>query len=384
MGGLRTWLRSVRSALYRLKSKRHQPQHVENNDPAPTRELTISAPISVVHDGVDFEPSRAEPVSRTPPIQEFEEPSQEQYITPTPIDIAVTPSTYAPLQLMHSYPSFTTLVEEIEAPPSLHEDSDADTIPGDAGPSTPSSSQRNSRRWSVVHGLSSLSGYPTMTISSRPQSYIERETFATQATIRSSIYSTTSKETTRSKRVSIIQGLGSLSGYPTMTMSPSPSRPQSYTDATISPLNTSNRTSFYSTMSNDSTRSKRTSLIHGLSSLSGYPGMTMPLSPRPQSYITTNPLSTHDEHRASFYSGIDVDTPVRDTRPGVPNHSALRSYQRTSALASKRGSVRTECAAYSVLSGTEWENRRFSNRFSRWMNQDMEGVETHVNPYAPL
>jgi hypothetical protein len=382
MGGLRTWLRSVRSALHRLKSKKHQPQHVENNDPTPTRELKISAPISVIHDGINFEPLRAEPVSRTPPIQEVEEPSQEQYITPTPIDVELVPSTYTSLQLVHSYPSFTTLVEEIEAPPSLHEDSDADTIPGDLGPSTPSSSQRNSRRWSVVHSLSSLSGYPTMTISSRPQSYIERETSATQATNRSSFYSTMSGESTRSKRISLIQGLGSLSGYPTMTISPL--RPQPYIDTTISPTHNSNRASFHSTMSTDSTRSKRMSLVHGLSSLSGYPGMTMPVPPRPQSYIAANQLATHDEHRASFYSGIDVDTPVADARPGVPDRSALRSRRRASALNTKRGSVRSECAAYSVLSGTEWENRRFSNRFSRWMNQDMEELETHANPYAPL
>jgi hypothetical protein len=379
MGGLRTWLRSVRSAFHKLKSKKYQQQHVKSTNVTPTRELKISAPISVVHDGVNFEPSRAEPVSRTPPIQEVEEPVQEQHYTPTPIDVLVTPSNYTPLQLVDSYPSFTTLVEEIEAPPSLHEDSDADTIPGDLGPSTPSSSQRNSRRWSVVHGLSSLSGYPTMAISSRPQSYIERETSATQATNRSSFYSTMSGESTRSKRISLIQGLGSLSGYPTMTISPS--RPQSYVNTTISATHNTNRASFYSTMSTDSTRSKHMSLVHGLSSLSGYPSTPIPTSPRPRSCIDANRLETHDEHRASFYGGIDVDTPIRDARPGIPNRSALRSYQRASALSRKRGS---DCEAYSVLSGTEWENRRFSNRFSRWMNQDMEGLETHANPYAPL
>jgi hypothetical protein len=380
MAGLRKWLRThVRSALRKLGGKSRQPKQQESNNYVSARDLNISAPITVRHDGVTFAPSMAEP-ALFPSIQEIEEPREEQqHHRHGIIEVEVPDYADSTMELAMPNLSFTTLVEEVEAPPSLHEDSDTDTIPGDLMPITPSLSQRTSRRWSVIQGLGSLPGYPTMTIASRPQSYADSNVSTTRETNRSSFYSFTTRASSvrdsTSRPWSVIHGLSSLPGYPTMSIA---SRPQSCVNSNISTTREAKRLSFYSFTSRDGSirksNSRPRSIVNGLSSLSGYP--TMNFTSRPQSYIDSERLETRQTNRSSVYSGIDGKNSSRSRRASMPNRRVLGPSKRGSWRGqplSKRKSVMSDSSTYS---GT-------SRRFSRW-NWDLETYEIHTNPYAPV
>jgi hypothetical protein len=279
MVNFRIWLRGrvsnvVRTSHNKTRHLKRRKVNIYNS----ARALNISGPMLVGHESDDLEPPSAESVSYSQFVHNIKEPSPKRCVKNSTVEVEVSRSIDAIIEDgQKATSSSTTLIEEIEAPPSLYEDSEDDTVPEDLWPATPSSTQRTSRRWSTVQGLSLFPDHTTMAFPSRPQSYLD-----------------------------------------------------------------------------------------------------------------SNNSRSCGTDRLSHYSVMNREASSRDRRASMPNRTVFQTNKRASLLsqssskANKRASVVSDRTAYSGLSGTEWEERRLSHRFSRRMSWGFETYQTHTSAYAPV
>jgi hypothetical protein len=213
MARFRIWLRSyVRNLLYTTDRKTRKQKNREGKAYISIKDLNISAPLLVKHDGVEFVPNNTLPRSLS--VQNIKEPHPERHPRHRSTDIEPPQSIAMIIEDSQPSPLPTVDVEQTDKPPSLCEDtnndndSDSDTIPEDLTPSTPPP-QRISKRYSFLQGLGTLSDHHMRASISRPQSFVESSLSETSDANRMSHYSVMSRTVSKKgKRLSVVSGLG--------------------------------------------------------------------------------------------------------------------------------------------------------------------------------
>jgi hypothetical protein len=212
MARLRIWLRRhVRGLRRTTKSKTRDTDRHKNDTAVTLKNLRISTPIPISNDAVNFKPPPSPPFNFSLPIRKpTSEPfrhSTGNFSIPQPKEIM--------MEDMHSISAPSTLVEDIEAAPSLCEDSDEDdTMLGHLWPATPTSPTHSRRRMSFLRVLSATPDHhthPYDPLTSRPQSFdfssptSSRRPSATHPhSNRTSHYSMLSQGPKNNKRISVV------------------------------------------------------------------------------------------------------------------------------------------------------------------------------------
>ncbi|KAF2026236.1 hypothetical protein EK21DRAFT_103399 [Setomelanomma holmii] len=212
MARFRIWLRSyVRNLLHITdrKTPRSKPRSGETY--TSIKDLNISAPLLVSHNGVEFVPNSTLPRSLS--VQNLKEPHPESHPKHRSADIEV-PQSIA--MIIEDAPPSPLPVEDVEATeqtPSLCSDisdyTDAEeNMPETSTPTTPPP-QRISKRYSFLQGLGTLSNHHTRASVSRPTSYVESSSSEGSDTNRMSHYSVMSRTVSKKgKRMSVTSGPG--------------------------------------------------------------------------------------------------------------------------------------------------------------------------------
>jgi hypothetical protein len=202
----RIWLRGrvsnvVRTSHNKTRHLKHRKANIYNSP----KDFCISGPVLVGHDSDDLEPPSVESVSNSQFVHNIKEPSPERCVKHSAMEVEIFKSIDAIMEDgQKATSSSTTLIEEIEAPPSLYEDSEDDTVPEDLWPATPSSIQRTSRCWSTVQGLGLFPDHTTMALPSRPQSYLGSNNSGSYGADRLSYYSVMDRDaSSRNRRASM-------------------------------------------------------------------------------------------------------------------------------------------------------------------------------------
>jgi hypothetical protein len=206
MARFRIWFRRrVRGLLRSSERKMSEQGRRKSTSVVPRKNIEISVPILVSHDGVNFELPATKPRPQSLPVQTVQETNLEQPAIHSSIDVKILPPANSTTQDPRSNSAPSTLVEEISAAPSLYEDSDNDdTIPEHLWPTTPTSPLRSSRRPSFIHIINAPSSPSYI---SRPPSFLDSNASESNEVNRYSVMFRESDR--RSKRASIFSQLSS-------------------------------------------------------------------------------------------------------------------------------------------------------------------------------
>jgi hypothetical protein len=212
MARLRIWLRRhIRGLRRTSKSKTGGHDRHNNNTAVALKNLRISTPVLISNDTVNAMPYPPAPFNFSLPIPAMGQP------TPEPVrhsigNLAIPQYKEMAMEDTQSISAPSTLVEEIEAAPSLCEDSDEeDAMPEHLWPATPTSPTHSRRRMSFLRVLGATPdhhNHPYDPLTSRPQSFdfasptSSRRPSATPEHNRTSHYSVLSQNGT--KRISVV------------------------------------------------------------------------------------------------------------------------------------------------------------------------------------
>lgn len=153
MARLRMWFRRRMRGLRRnSEPKMSEQERRKSTSVVPLRDIGISAPILVSQDGVNFELPATKSRPQSLRIQTVQGTNLEQNAKHSSINFDILPPVNITAEDTLPISAPSTLIEEIEAAPSLCEDSNEDdTIPEHFWPTTPTSPFRSSRRPSYFH-----------------------------------------------------------------------------------------------------------------------------------------------------------------------------------------------------------------------------------------
>jgi hypothetical protein len=174
MARFRVWLRIHVRGLCRISKNKSQQQDQRKNEAreghASLQDLNISKPILLNEDMVHFKPLPPLPFPNAVLMQSIQEPKPET-LKFNPTDIIGNHYKDGIMEDTHSISPPSTLVEDIEAAPSLCEDSDDDTMPEHLWPTTPTSPTHFSSRINFLRIINANDDGHYDPIISRPQSF---------------------------------------------------------------------------------------------------------------------------------------------------------------------------------------------------------------------
>ncbi|OAL04914.1 hypothetical protein IQ06DRAFT_374248 [Phaeosphaeriaceae sp. SRC1lsM3a] len=213
MARLRIWFRRHVRGLLRTTDDKPSPQGRRKSTPnVPIKDIPISAPILVSHDGVNFKipATRPRPRPQSLPLLNFNGPNLAETLRHSSTEFTIIDLKDLSIDDTHSIASPSTVAEEedIEAAPSLCSDSDdEDVMPEHLWPATPTSPARHSRRPSFFQVIGAGPHAPQVQVmTSRPQSFMDATNLSDAGDMnRLSRYSVMSRESERrSKRASVM------------------------------------------------------------------------------------------------------------------------------------------------------------------------------------
>ncbi|KAH7066589.1 hypothetical protein BKA63DRAFT_123618 [Paraphoma chrysanthemicola] len=211
MARFRIWLRShVRTLINAAGRKTRKRRHFHDQQYTMVRDLNISAPILVNHEGVQYIPDNTYPRSLS--VQDIKEPHPELFTKHQSTIIEVPQSITMVIENSQALAASALHVEELDEIPSsdegIKDDSDGFMVREDFEPRIPSI-QQTARRSSIKRGLSITSDQDYRGSISPPQSCIDSSSSETSDANRMSHYSVMSRTVSkRGKRISVTSGPG--------------------------------------------------------------------------------------------------------------------------------------------------------------------------------